>query len=43
MSAPPAESRISTAGFGQENPVASNDTEEGRAMNRRLELVVVKR
>lgn len=38
-----AESRITSAGYGPENPVASNDTEEGRAMNRRLELVVVKR
>jgi outer membrane protein OmpA-like peptidoglycan-associated protein len=37
------ESRISSAGYGQENPVASNDSEQGRAMNRRLELVVVKR
>lgn len=38
-----AESRISFAGYGQENPVASNDTEEGRARNRRLELVILKR
>jgi OOP family OmpA-OmpF porin len=38
-----AESRISYAGYGQENPIASNDTEEGRAKNRRLELVVMKR
>jgi OOP family OmpA-OmpF porin len=37
------ESRITSAGFGQEDPVASNDTEEGRAKNRRLEIVVVKR
>jgi outer membrane protein OmpA-like peptidoglycan-associated protein len=37
------ESRISSAGYGQDNPVASNDSEQGRAMNRRLELVVVKR
>ncbi|HKD44391.1 MAG TPA: OmpA family protein [Candidatus Angelobacter sp.] len=32
--------RISTAGMGQDHPVASNDTEEGRARNRRLELNV---
>jgi outer membrane protein OmpA-like peptidoglycan-associated protein len=32
--------RITTAGFGDERPVASNETEEGRAQNRRLELVV---
>jgi len=34
--------RITTAGFGQEGPIASNDTEEGRAKNRRTELVVTK-
>jgi outer membrane protein OmpA-like peptidoglycan-associated protein len=38
-----ADSRIASAGYGQENPVANNDTEQGRAKNRRLELVVVKR
>lgn len=38
-----ANSRIASAGYGQENPVANNDTEQGRAKNRRLELVVVKR
>jgi len=32
--------RVTTAGFGEEKPIASNDTEEGRAQNRRLELVV---
>ena len=37
------ESRVAATGYGQENPVAPNDTEEGRAKNRRLELVVVKR
>ena len=37
------EGRVSSAGYGQDNPVAPNDTEEGRAKNRRLELVVVKR
>jgi outer membrane protein OmpA-like peptidoglycan-associated protein len=36
-------SRITSAGYGQENPVAQNDTEQGRAKNRRLELVVLKR
>ncbi len=38
-----AADRLSTAGFGQDKPVASNDTDEGRARNRRTELVVVKR
>jgi len=32
--------RISTQGLGQDHPVASNDTEEGRLRNRRTELVV---
>jgi outer membrane protein OmpA-like peptidoglycan-associated protein len=35
-----AANRIATAGFGQDRPVASNDTEDGRARNRRLELNV---
>lgn len=34
--------RIATAGYGATRPAASNETEEGRAQNRRLELVVVK-
>ncbi len=32
--------RLDAAGFGQERPIASNDTEAGRAKNRRTELVV---
>lgn len=35
--------RISTAGYGQERPLASNDSEGGRARNRRTELVVMSR
>ncbi len=35
-------SRISTDGEGQDKPIASNDTEEGRAKNRRTELTVTK-
>ncbi len=38
-----ADSRITTSGFGMEKPIAPNDTEDGRARNRRLELVVEKR
>jgi outer membrane protein OmpA-like peptidoglycan-associated protein len=38
-----AADRITTAGMGQEHPVASNDTEEGRARNRRTELMVTHR
>jgi outer membrane protein OmpA-like peptidoglycan-associated protein len=38
-----ADGRIGTDGYGQEKPVAPNDTEDGRAKNRRTELVVEKR
>ena len=33
-------SRITTVGYGETRPVASNDTEEGRAKNRRVSIVV---
>jgi len=31
--------RIEAAGYGEEDPVASNDTAEGRAQNRRIEAI----
>jgi outer membrane protein OmpA-like peptidoglycan-associated protein len=37
-----AADRITTKGVGQEHPIASNDTPEGRARNRRIELIVTR-
>ncbi|MBU1101897.1 MAG: OmpA family protein [Bacteroidetes bacterium] len=37
-----AHSRLSTIGYGKGNPVASNDTEAGRAMNRRIVFRILK-
>lgn len=38
-----ARDRIKTSGYGQDRPIASNDTEEGKARNRRTELTVLKK
>ncbi len=37
-----ASSRLTTVGYGKNNPVANNDTEEGRAMNRRIVFRIIK-
>jgi outer membrane protein OmpA-like peptidoglycan-associated protein len=34
--------RISTKGWGSEQPLESNDTDDGRAINRRVEILVVR-
>jgi K(+)-stimulated pyrophosphate-energized sodium pump len=37
------EDRLDAEGYGQENPIASNDTEAGRAQNRRISIEVIKK
>jgi OOP family OmpA-OmpF porin len=34
-------SKLATVGYGESQPIASNDTREGRALNRRVELRMV--
>ena len=36
-----AKDRVEAVGYGQEKPVASNNTADGRAKNRRIEFTVV--
>ncbi|GAX60515.1 outer membrane protein and related peptidoglycan-associated (lipo)proteins [Candidatus Scalindua japonica] len=35
-------SRITTIGLGYTQPIADNDTPEGRALNRRAEIIPIK-
>ena len=37
-----ASDRISVRGFGSAEPIASNENEEGRKQNRRIEIVIIK-
>ena len=36
------ENRLTAIGMGEENPVATNDTDAGRQKNRRVEFVIMK-
>lgn len=38
-----APERLEAEGYGAEHPVASNDTEEGRAQNRRIDILVTQK
>jgi chemotaxis protein MotB len=38
-----AESRFTVAGYADQNPIAPNDTADGRALNRRVDVVVLRK
>lgn len=35
--------RVTSVGYGETKPVATNDTEEGRALNRRVQLAIIRK
>jgi Outer membrane protein and related peptidoglycan-associated (lipo)proteins len=37
------QTRLVSQGFGMEKPIASNNTEEGRSQNRRVEMIILQR
>jgi K(+)-stimulated pyrophosphate-energized sodium pump len=38
-----APNALEAKGYGQEHPVADNSTEEGRALNRRISMLVTEK
>ena len=35
-----SETRVKSVGYGKNRPIANNDTSEGRARNRRIDVVI---
>jgi len=38
-----AKERVTPVGYGEKKPVATNDTEEGMQLNRRVEIVILEK